>query len=189
MTALERRHHARWTGPTGTTESTEPTGHTTLDGNRPANPTPECRAVQISRAKGLAAFAAVFTVVALFHTYESVLLVRQGVETGGTVVEIRHVHKISYADVVFTTSEGRRARAAISKDRWTQMPEVGDRVRVRYARSDPYVAADARQSRLELLLLPSAYWAGTLAVGIWAYRSRRRKAPTSSGIDAATHPF
>lgn len=156
MSAIERRHQARLAGST-----------------EPARP----RERRISGAKARAIAAVVFAALGLVSLVPQLRLQSDGAEADAVAVAKWTGHKSTeYTDVVFTTPQGRRVRASIPQDRWADdAPKIGSHVRIRFERSNPDNAADARQ-RSFVRYLPSAMLLGFAgAFAIWAYRVRRKK--------------
>ncbi|WP_433333050.1 DUF3592 domain-containing protein [Spirillospora sp. CA-294931] len=89
----------------------------------------------------VAAFFAVvgvtMLVLTVIHVQDEVRLAREGEEAPGVVVKRWSERKDRYADVDFTTSAGKRVRVSLNESNWDGMPKVDEKVRVRYARSDP----------------------------------------------------
>ncbi|WP_141578559.1 DUF3592 domain-containing protein [Actinomadura sp. WMMA1423] len=127
MSALQRRHQERLR----TTAS---------EARRPVE-------VPGGGAAVLAVLALMFAMIASVLVFDEVQRAREGLETSGVVVNRGSGNKSTkYADVVFTTSTGRRVRASIGQDGWVEMPKVGARVRVRYVPSRPErTAVDAKR--------------------------------------------
>lgn len=103
-----------------------------------------------------------------------------GAEASGAVVKTWADAKgTGYADVVFTTSPGRRVRASIKEDGWAEMPKVGEQVRVWYQPARPVDSAvDARRPGRGVGWQGHAViWLITVGMfGTLAYRSRTKDA-------------
>ncbi|WP_160147033.1 DUF3592 domain-containing protein [Thermomonospora echinospora] len=103
-----------------------------------------------------------------------------GAEASGAVVKTWADAKgTGYADVVFTTSQGRRVRASVKEDGWAEMPKAGERVRVWYQPARPVDSAvDARRPGLGVGWQEHAViWLITVGVfGTMAYRYRTKDA-------------
>ncbi|QKW33735.1 DUF3592 domain-containing protein [Actinomadura sp. NAK00032] len=121
--------------------------------------------------------AVIFTLIASVFIVKEALRARDGVETSGVVVKRWSGHKSTdYADVVFTTSTGRRVRASINQDDWAEMPKVGTRARIRYSPSRPeFTAVDARRPMIDGLVVPVLSLGFATIFAIHAFVARRRE--------------
>lgn len=154
MAALERRHQKRFRTP---------------------EPKPR-RTIRLPAATIPVAAAVFFTLIASVFIFKEVLRARDGVETSGVVVKRWTGHKSKdYADVVFTTSTGRRVRASISQEDWVEMPKVGTRVRIRYAPSRPeFTAVDAGRPMIDGLFVPVLSLGAASVFATYAFVTWRR---------------
>jgi Protein of unknown function (DUF3592) len=117
------------------------------------------------------------TILAGVVTFYEIQLAWQGTETTATVVDRGTDREGLYADVVFTTQDGRRVRASIPSERWgNSIPDVGERVRVKYVPSDPaYSVNDAERLEIQRFVFPALFGVAAVFFTALAFSTRPRR--------------